>query len=186
MLFNSLVFILFAGVFFSLWPLMRRRNGTRWLLLVVASFIFYGWWDWRFLFLIAGTGLVNFFTCLALQRWRNWRRAIVVVSVTANLVPLATFKYLGFFTADVLGLVGLTPPGSVEWIREYIILPVGISFYTFQAMSYTIDVYRGELKPTRNVLHFFFLPGDVSAVGGGADRAGQAFAAAVGAFGSGG
>ncbi|MBN1436285.1 MAG: MBOAT family protein [Sedimentisphaerales bacterium] len=155
MLFNSLVFLLFGGLFFAVWPLLRGRAGTRWLGLVVFSFVFYGWWDWRFLFLISGTALVNYGAGLLFGRVQKGRKLILVISVVLNLLPLMTFKYLGFAANNVNWLMQVLGIGQFSTaFCGYLILPVGISFYTFQAMSYTIDVYRGELKPTRNVFHF--------------------------------
>ena len=154
MLFNSVDFLLFIVLFFGLWPLMRRRDNLRWGYLVVSSFVFYGWWDWRFLFLIAASGLVDFLAGLGMERWRQRKKLLLIGSLAVNLGTLAVFKYLDFAIENLNGLAGLVGiDGSVN--RVGLMLPVGISFYTFQSMSYTIDVYRGRLKATRNVGHFF-------------------------------
>jgi alginate O-acetyltransferase complex protein AlgI len=153
-LFNSLEFILFGILFFAGWPLLRRRRNSRWAYLVAASFFFYGWWDWRFLFLIVGSGLIDYFAALGMLRWPRRRKLLLVASVVGNVGSLATFKYLDFFLGNVNGalrLLGIEAPAPLP----HMILPVGISFYTFQSMSYTIDVYRGRMRPTRNPLHFF-------------------------------
>ena len=154
MLFNSLEFIVFGLIFFACWPLLRKRNNTRWIYLTAASFFFYGWWDWRFLLLILGSGFIDFFAALAMLRWPARRRLLLVMSLLGNVGSLAAFKYLDFFIGNVNALTGLFG-GQTSLPLAHLILPVGISFYTFQSMSYTIDVYRGRLTPTRNVFHFF-------------------------------
>ncbi len=154
MQFNSLVFILFAIIFFSIWPLMRRRNNTRWIYLVFASFVFYGWWDWRFLFLIMGSGFIDYFAGLAMAKFPAKKRLWLILSIIGNIGSLGLFKYLDFGLANlnwIFQLVG----ADIQIPMAHLILPVGISFYTFQSMSYTIDIYRDELKPTHNVFHFF-------------------------------
>ncbi len=154
MLFNSFAFLLFFSAFITLWPMLRARNNCRWTYLTVASLFFYGWWDWRFIFLIIGSGLLDFFAALGMQRFPGRRRLFLVASILGNVGALATFKYLGFFLQNLnraLSLSGLDSAVPLVGLT----LPVGISFYTFQSMSYTIDVYRGRLQPTRNVLHFF-------------------------------
>jgi len=141
-------------IFFAGWGWFRRGNNRRWGYLIAASFIFYGWWDWRFLFLLIGSGLVDFFAGLGMERYERRRTWWLVASVVMNVGCLGVFKYLDFFLVscgNVLGWLGaeanIKPAGFI--------LPVGISFYTFQSMSYSIDVYRRRLKPTHNVLHFF-------------------------------
>ncbi len=154
MQFNSVIFIIFGIIFFATWPFFRRRSNMRWIYLVTASFVFYGWWDWRFLFLIIASGLIDFFAGLGMERFQRHRKLLLVLSVTGNVGSLAIFKYLDF---------GI---GNINWILQSfgietnipaanLILPIGISFYTFQSMSYTIDIYRGQLHPTRNIFHFF-------------------------------
>ncbi len=154
MQFTSIDFILFFTLFIAGWPLTRRSVRVRWAYLTVASFVFYGWWDWRFLFLIGASGLVDFAAGLLMQRDPKRRTLWLVGSVAANVGSLAIFKYLDFVIANFNGLGALL---GADWALPAgeLILPVGISFYTFQSMSYTIDVYRGRLKPTRSVLHFF-------------------------------
>jgi D-alanyl-lipoteichoic acid acyltransferase DltB (MBOAT superfamily) len=154
MLFNSLAFLIFFAAFIGLWPLMKRRRMLRWAYLVAASFFFYGWWDWRFLFLLIGSGLIDYFAALGMVRFPRRKRLLLIASILGNVGSLAVFKYLDFGIANANGLLGLFGvAGRVPVAR--LILPVGISFYTFQSMSYTIDVFRGRLAPTRHVLHFF-------------------------------
>jgi alginate O-acetyltransferase complex protein AlgI len=154
MQFNSMIFIIFGVIFFTLWPVFRRRNNMRWIYLVAASFVFYGWWDWRFLFLIIGSGLIDFFAGLGMEHFPRHRKTMLVLSVIGNVGSLGVFKYLDFGINNInwilksLGIETHIPAANL-------ILPVGISFYTFQSMSYTIDVYRGQLNPTRNIFHFF-------------------------------
>ena len=154
MQFNSLVFIIFAIIFFALWPILRRGNNRRWIYLVVASFIFYGWWDWRFLFLIIGSGLIDFFAGMAMVRFPSKRKLLLILSLIGNIGSLSIFKYLDFGIHNVNWLFHLFGMDA-QLPSAHLILPVGISFYTFQSMSYTIDVYRGQLTPTRNIFHFF-------------------------------
>ena len=154
MQFNSVIFIIFGAVFFTLWPVFRKRNNVRWIYLVVASFIFYGWWDWRFLLLIIGTGLIDFFAGLGIVRFNRRKKLLLILSMCGNIGTLAVFKYLDFGIGNInwilhsFGIENQIPAANL-------ILPVGISFYTFQSMSYTIDVYRGQLRPTHSVFHFF-------------------------------
>jgi len=158
MLFNSLIFILFALLFFAVWPYARVRNNRRWACLIVASFIFYGWWDWRFLFLIIGSGLLDFGAGLGMERFPQRRRLLLVISILGNVGSLMVFKYSGFVARNLdalCALFGFNVHVASQVPHFMLILPIGISFYTFQSMSYTIDIYRGQLRPTRNVLHFF-------------------------------
>lgn len=154
MWFNSFVFLVFITLFFALWQHFRRTQTSRWQLLTVASFIFYGWWDWRFCFLLLGSGLVDFYAAQGMQRHPQHRRLLLWLSMVVNLGALATFKYLGFFTASInQAFSAMGWHGAIPIVE--LALPVGISFYTFQSMSYTIDVYRGQMLPTRSLCHFF-------------------------------
>jgi alginate O-acetyltransferase complex protein AlgI len=158
MVFNSLEFLLFGLLFFLLWPLFKKKDNPRWLYLVTASFLFYGWWDWRFLFLIIGSGLIDYFSGLWIGKFPKFRKQFLILSLIGNLGSLSIFKYSTFFatTLDSLFLKLGVQTNLVTNIPEFaLILPVGISFYTFQSLSYTIDVYRDRLNPTRNILHFF-------------------------------
>jgi len=154
MQFNSLIFVIFAILFFLGWPVLRKHKNTRWIYLVCASFLFYGWWDWRFLFLIIGSGFIDFFVGLAIENFPSRKKTWLILSIMGNIGSLAIFKYLDFAinnintVINIFGIDAKVPAAGL-------ILPVGISFYTFQSMSYTIDIYRNELKPTKNVFHFF-------------------------------
>ena len=158
MLFNSLIFLIFGALFFAGWPLARRRENVRWLTIVVASFVFYGWWDWRFLFLIVASGLLDYFSGLGMKARPDLKKMFLGLSILGNVGSLMIFKYSGFFAENLsllLGVFGLDVDLQASLPKFVLILPVGISFYTFQSMSYTIDIYKGQLEPTRNPLHFF-------------------------------
>ncbi len=155
MLFNSLVFIAFFAAVYATYLLLRRQHLVQNRLLLVASYAFYGYWDWRFIPLLIGITLVNFFAGGLIQRSvvPGRRKSVIILAVIANLVILGFFKYFNFFAAglaDLLHLVGMTP-GAVTL---HIILPLGISFYTFQAMTYPLDIYRGRLAPTNDFFNF--------------------------------
>ncbi|MEO1406403.1 MAG: MBOAT family protein [Pseudomonadota bacterium] len=148
MLFVELRFFLFFGIVFSLAWLLRSNNARK-LLLTGASYIFYGAWDWRFLGLILLVTLTSYIVGLASSpsaKRADRRKPILTAGIIMALGVLALFKYFNFFTesfADFAGLVGL-PSGQ---ITLSLVLPVGISFYTFQAISYMVDVYRGQIAP---------------------------------------
>lgn len=156
MLFNSGTFLQFFAAFVLLYFCLRNHLGARNLLIVTASYLFYGWWDYRFLSLLIISSLIDYAVGLGLQRFTAPvpRKRLLIVSLVANLSILGFFKYFDFFVssfAELLGRLGL----QVEVSTLRVVLPVGISFYTFQTMSYAIDVYRGVIKPTRNLVEFF-------------------------------
>ncbi|MCZ6783179.1 MAG: MBOAT family protein [Proteobacteria bacterium] len=154
MLFTEARFLLFfAMVFSAYWAL--RRNDLRKHLLLAASYIFYSAWDWRFLFLILGSTAINFFAVRIMTSPEPplSRRFWLWLGLAANLTTLGFFKYFDFFVESASGLLdwlGLSVPARTL----HVVLPVGISFYTFQSMSYTVDVYRGRLAPTRSFADF--------------------------------
>lgn len=160
MLFNSGVFLAFFAIVYTLYLLLNKRVRWQNVLLLGASYYFYGRWDWRFLALIAISTVVDFFVGRAIgaipaDTPANLlkRKRLLAVSMMINLGILGFFKYFNFFIAsfaDLLQLVGL----QADFVTLNIILPVGISFYTFQTMSYTIDIYRRELEPAQNFLDF--------------------------------
>lgn len=177
MLFNSLIFLFFAALFFSFWPIFKRRDNSRWAYIVVFSFFFYGWWDWRFLFLLIATGLLDFFVSLGMVRYPKRRLQLLLVSISGNVGSLVIFKYSSFLAGNIDYLIALTGSGyrlGAHVPNFMIILPIGISFYTFQAMSYVIDVYRGRIAPARNPLKFFaYLTLFPQLVAGPIERAGH-------------
>ncbi|MCB9094337.1 MAG: MBOAT family protein [Halobacteriovoraceae bacterium] len=158
MLFNSIVFLFFLAVFFGLWPILGKKNNSRWVFITLASFVFYGWWDWRFIGLIIFSGLIDYFAGLAIEKNPSQSKKYLLLSLGVNLGTLVAFKYSLFFAENlnfVFNIFGSTIDFKNSIPLFFQILPVGISFYTFQSMSYTIDIYRGELKPTKNIWHFF-------------------------------
>lgn len=176
MLFNSTLFIAFALCFFACWHALRWQR-ARLMVLVAASLLFYGYWDWRFVFLLLISGLVDFTAGLFMARTRAPRKRAMLcgVSVAINLFILGSFKYMGFVAQaihDSAALLGLDIP-LPGWAGE-LVLPVGISFYTFQSMSYTIDIYLGRLQPTTSPLRFFaYLAMFPQLVAGPIERAGH-------------
>lgn len=157
MLFNSLNFLIFLPIVFLLYWFVFKPLKWQNLLVVVASYVFYGWWDWRFLFLIALTTLCSFISGLLIEHYegeRSKQKWISAANIVLNLAILALFKYYNFFTENLQVLFngfGI----HLDWPTLNVILPVGISFYTFQALSYSIDVYRKKIKATRDVIAFF-------------------------------
>lgn len=157
MLFNSFEFIFFLPIVFLLYWFVFRPRKLQNLFLVVASYVFYGWWDWRFLFLIAITSFCSYGSGLLITYLEGNRQGQKIVSasnIIFNLLILALFKYYNFFMDNFEALFQ-TLGYQMDWVTLDIILPVGISFYTFQALSYTIDVYRKKIPPTRDVVEFF-------------------------------
>lgn len=157
MLFNSLEFLVFLPTVFLLYWFVFR--GRRWqnLLVVTASYVFYGWWDWRFLLLIALTSLCSYGSGLLLEHYEGQRRRQQVVSaanIVLNLSILGVFKYYNFFVGNIDALFSMIGY-HLDWVTIKVILPVGISFYTFQALSYTIDVYQKKLPATHDIIEFF-------------------------------
>ena len=153
MLFNSLVFPAFLAVVLPVYYCLSRRAQNAWLL--IASYVFYGWWDWRFLSLIAISTVLDFFVGQRIHRTGDQarRRRYLHLSVAGNLGILGLFKYFGFFAASfeaALGSLGL----AVHAPTLQVVLPVGISFYTFQTLSYTLDIYRRKTEPTTDFVAF--------------------------------
>lgn len=147
MLFNSFVFALFLSIVWPVWRLLPTGRRSLWL--VAASLVFYGWWDWRFLFLLVGSALVDFLCARAIPASSAQdRRRLVLVSVLVNLGILAFFKYSGFVVGELNSLLGLAASDLVIPTLS-VVLPVGLSFYTFQSMAYTIDVARGAAPARR-------------------------------------
>ncbi|MEZ4859412.1 MAG: MBOAT family O-acyltransferase [Flavobacteriaceae bacterium] len=156
MLFNSIDFAIFFPIFFILYWLVARKITIRNILILAGSYLFYGWWDWRFLFLIIFSSFVDYFVGLQIQKNQNLkkRKGYLILSLISNLGLLVYFKYANFFIdsfARSFTLFG----GEIDPITLNVILPVGISFYTFQTLSYTIDIYYKKIEPTKNALAFF-------------------------------
>ncbi|MEO6689518.1 MAG: MBOAT family protein [Dokdonella sp.] len=152
MLFNSFHFIVFFIVVLALNQPLKRWPVAQKLMLLAASYYFYGQWEWRYLFLVWFSTIVDYLIGLRMPRTANPRR-LVVISVLVNLGFLAIFKYANWLIDSVNGSAALLG-GAWHVTPIDLLLPVGISFYTFQSLSYTIDVYRGELPPRRNLLDY--------------------------------
>ena len=153
MQFNSLQFAFFFLVVFSLYVALSHKWQNR--MLLVASYVFYGSWDWRFLSLIIASTILDYFCGLGIHSSTDRRRKkwLLALSVAGNLSMLGFFKYFNFFADNFQALFSTLGLDVNTWTL-HVVLPVGISFYTFQTMSYTIDIYRRELEPTRKFLDF--------------------------------
>ncbi len=156
MLFNSIDFAIFLPiVFFVYWFVVNKKTKYQNFFIVVASYIFYGWWDWRFLSLIFLSTITDYFVGLALYKETNEikRKLLLGISLSVNLGILGFFKYFNFFLdnfSEAFSLLGI----NLNISGLDIVLPVGISFYTFQTLSYTIDVYRKKITPTNDLIAF--------------------------------
>lgn len=154
--FNSPTYFIFLLLFFVVyWSLQKQHKLQNWLLLV-GSYVFYGWWDYRFLFLIFVSSLTDYVVGIQIEKAnkQSIKRSYLIISLIVNLGLLFFFKYYNFFIRSFVGAfdrLGI----NLDIDTLQIILPVGISFYTFQTLSYTIDIYRGRLKPTSNFVNFF-------------------------------
>ena len=179
MLFNSIQFAIFLPIVFLLYWFVFDRfiSKSEYQLklqnafVVVASYVFYGWWDWRFLLLIAFTSFCSWGSGMLMQRVESQavanspgggklvdnqlvakrKKLITTANIVLNLLILAIFKYYDFFVTEFAQLFHI----STDGLLLKVILPVGISFYTFQALSYSIDVYRGKIEPTKDIVAFF-------------------------------
>jgi len=156
MLFNSIDFAIFLPIVFVLYWFVTNRNlKLQNALIVISSYVFYGWWDWRFLSLVLYSSFVDFFVGVALGKQENplKRKLLLTISIIGNLGLLVFFKYYNFFLdsfVDAFTFFGY----EVSARSLNVILPVGISFYTFQTLSYGIDVYRRQLEPTKDFVAF--------------------------------
>ena len=156
MLFNSIDFAIFLPIVFILYWFVTNNNlKSQNLLIVLASYLFYGWWDWRFLSLILFSTVVDYLVGIGLSKYEkpNIRKLLLWISISINLGFLGFFKYYNFFVDNFIA--AFTFFGSpIKMNMLHIILPVGISFYTFQTLSYSIDVYRKQLEPTKDFIAF--------------------------------
>ena len=160
MLFNSFEYLLFLPIVFLLYwfvfdyAMRKCKRQLLWqnLFVVVASYIFYGWWDWRFLILIAITTLLSFLSGIGIEYapTQRGKKAVMIANIVVNLGILGLYKYYDFFAIQFARLFGI----ESDFLLLHLILPVGISFYTFQALSYSIDVYRKQIQPTHDIVAF--------------------------------
>ncbi|MDC1472536.1 MBOAT family protein [Flavobacteriaceae bacterium] len=157
MLFNSIEFLLFLPIVFVLyWFVFDKKLKYQNLLILISSYVFYGWWDYRFLSLILLSTIVDYFIGLGIsnQAFLKNKRILLWCSVLFNLGILGFFKYYNFFIESWIDLFSSIGYDIKSVWTLNIILPVGISFYTFQTMSYTIDIFKGNLKPTKDFVSF--------------------------------
>lgn len=157
MLFNSIEFVIFLPIVFTIyWFVLQKNLKMQNFFLLVASYVFYGWWDWRFLSLIVISSFVDYFVANQINRSNKitTRKLLLIISILVNIGFLGFFKYFNFFVdsfVEAFASIGITMHARTL----NIILPVGISFYTFQTLSYTIDVFRKKLEPTKDIIAFF-------------------------------
>ena len=160
MLFNSFEFVIFLPIVFLIYWFVfdyalskcKHKLLLQNLFIVVASYIFYGWWDWRFLILIAITTLLSFLSGIGIEKApiQRGKKAVMIANIIVNLGILGVYKYYDFFAREFAQLFGI----ESDFLLLHLILPVGISFYTFQALSYSIDVYRKQIQPTHDIVAF--------------------------------
>lgn len=157
MLFNSFEYLVFLPIVFLLYWFVFKSFKWQNLFVIAASYLFYGWWDWRFLILIALTTFCSFLSGVLLEKTEGKRflqKWISASNIVLNLFILCLFKYYNFFRENLVlmfRVLGI----ELDWVTIDILLPVGISFYTFQALSYTIDVYQRKIRPTHDIFAFF-------------------------------
>lgn len=155
MLFNSISFAIFLPIVFALYWILRKNFKLQNILLLVASYYFYSCWDWRFVFLLGFSTLLDYFSGLKIEQAPNQKikNIWLTISIGINLGFLGFFKYYNFFAdsfAELLNGFGLQVH---PWTLQ-IILPVGISFYTFHGLSYIIDIYKGRIKAEKNLIDY--------------------------------
>jgi D-alanyl-lipoteichoic acid acyltransferase DltB (MBOAT superfamily) len=154
MLFDSPVFVVFLSLVVLLyWRLSWRAQNV---FLLAASYFFYGWWDWRFLLLMAASTCIDYVVAKKLATLRNprHRRALLILSLVVNFSFLGFFKYFNFFTGSLVTLLSSLGFHTVSTSFLRILLPPGISFYTFQEVAYIVDVYKGKLEPADSIVDY--------------------------------
>lgn len=153
MLFNSFQYVLFLPIVFLLYWFVFKGRQSQNVLIVAASYVFYGWWAWRFLVLIFITTLLSYLSGILIEKYRDKGKFICGTNIAINIGILCYYKYVNFFAENLEALINQIGY-QLDWVTLDIILPVGISFYTFQALSYTIDVYRRDTKATKDFIAF--------------------------------
>jgi alginate O-acetyltransferase complex protein AlgI len=192
MLFHTWVFLVFCLIVFPVYLLVRKNNRLMNVWLLIASYTFYGWWNPWYLLLLFGTSAIDFWMVVLMKRRKSTRKLWLIISLVSNFGFLAYFKYSGFITENVNALLqwngiewqlpdpayypnaalGLTD--KADWLFTQVILPIGISFHTFQSMSYTIDAYFGSIKTERSFIRFLtFVSFFPQLVAGPIERAGN-------------
>ncbi len=154
MLFNSYEFLIFLpSVFILYWVVFKKNLRAQNVLILLASYLFYAWWDWRFLFLLLLSTVIDYAFGLLIYHSQNRKKLYLWLSIVNNLGILAFFKYYNFFAESAKDLMGQLGFEAHPYFLD-IILPVGISFYTFHGMSYVFDIYRNKFVPTRNFIDY--------------------------------
>ena len=157
MSFVSIQFLLFLPIVFLLYWFVFKPTKMQNIFIVLSSYVFYGWWDWRFLLLMAFTSICCYASGRAIEKFEGRNKlqhAITAVNVIVNLAILGVFKYYNFFVGNLdvlLSSMGF----ALDWPTANIILPVGISFYTFQAIGYSVDVYKKKIAASHDIIDFF-------------------------------
>ena len=155
MLFNTLEYFLFLPItFFLYWAIKETKYQN--IFILISSYVFYGWWDWRFLFLIFLSTVVDYFVSMRIEQThkKKSKKLYLLISIIFNLSILGFFKYYNFFIDSWIELLSKIGYQVTDVWTLKIILPVGISFYTFQTMSYSLDVYRSKIKATKDFISF--------------------------------
>src|SRR6266581_4848907 len=173
MLFHTWVFFVFFAIVYPIFLLVRKNNRLMNIWLMIASYTFYGWWNPWYLLLLFGTSAVDYLMVILMERKQSTRKLWLIISLVSNFGFLGYFKYSGFITDNVNLLLGhlgvsfhLPDPAAYpnallgvlgapdDWFFKQVILPIGISFHTFQSMSYTIDAYKGTIQTERSFIRF--------------------------------
>src|ERR1043165_1698951 len=155
MLFNSIEFAVFLPIVFALYWFVFNKLKAQNLFLLAAGYFFYGWWDWRFLILLFASSTIDYAVGYLLEKTEKQarRKQLLGTTIAVNLLILGIFKYFNFFAESFVVMLNLLHiKANVQIIN--VVLPVGISFYTFQSMAYVIDVYRKEIKACDSYLTF--------------------------------
>ena len=153
MLFNSFEYVLFLPIVFLLYWVAGKKHKLQNILIVITSYYFYGCWAWRFLVLIFITTILSYLSGILIEKYRNKAKLICGTNIAINIGILCYYKYFNFFGENLQTLFN-SIGYQFNWVTLDIILPVGISFYTFQALSYTIDVYRSDTDATKDFISF--------------------------------
>lgn len=153
MLFNSFEFLVFLPIVFLLYWFVFKGRQAQNMFIVVASYVFYGWWAYRFLVLIFITTLLSYLCGILIEKYRGKAKWICGTNIAINIGILCYYKYVNFFADNLETLINQFGY-QLDWVTLDVILPVGISFYTFQALSYTIDVYRRDTNATKDFIAF--------------------------------
>lgn len=153
MLFNSFEFLIFLPIVFLLYWFVFKGRQAQNMFIVVAGYVFYGWWAYRFLVLIFITTLLSYLSGILIERYRGKAKWICGTNIAINIGIFCYYKYVNFFADNLETLINQFGY-QLDWVTLDVILPVGISFYTFQALSYTIDVYRRDTNATKDFIAF--------------------------------